>query len=303
MRTLLAIAFVALLAVFADPAPGIAQGNNPPQYYVSLGTSLAAGIQFDQKTGTPVVTEDAYTDQIHQRINGQIQNLQHIKLGCPAETSGKMLNGGSFPPCQALYAQYGAASQLVAAEAVLAQYKGSIAFVTIDVGANDFLPCLVNPTNPGVPPSQAGINACLAVVGPQFAQNLAEIITRLKLALLNADGTQDAPIIAINYYNPYLSYWLNGADGMAFAGLTNWYVQQINLGLGQAYGLAGIPVADVASAYHTYDETIEDGLPRNVKTICQLTKMCDYGDIHPNKNGYKVIAKTVEQLLKYLGII
>src|SRR5215204_4630759 len=91
--TRIALVLVILLVGFTVPFAAQAAGNKPTQYYVSLGTSLAAGIQADRKTGEHILTEDAYTDQIHQRIKGQIQNLEHVKLGCPFETSQSMIDG------------------------------------------------------------------------------------------------------------------------------------------------------------------------------------------------------------------
>ena len=270
-----------LLTSFVVPVPARAEGNNPPKYYVSVGTSLAAGIQADKKSGAPILTEDAYTDQIHQRIHGQIPNLQHVKLGCPAETSQSMIEGaGSF-----CYAQ--GPSQLEIAEGFLLAHPGEIAFITIDIGANDALPCL----------SAADIEACIVGVLGTLQNNLGEILARLQSA---APGV---PIIAVNYYNPYLSTWLAGPEGEAFAVTSNNLVAAINALLGQLYGAFGIPVADVAGAFSTYDFAPKGNLPNNVKTICQLTWNCEYDNIHPNKNGYKVIAKTVEQRMKSLGLL
>jgi hypothetical protein len=146
------LVFALLFAGLLASRPARAQGNNPTKYYVSVGTSLAAGVQADKKTGAPILTDDAYTDQIHQRIHGQIQNLQHLKLGCPGETSQSMIDGGgSF-----CYAQ--GPSQLDVAEAFLLAHPGEIAFITIDIGANDLLPCL----------SQQDIQGCVAGVFGQL---------------------------------------------------------------------------------------------------------------------------------------
>lgn len=279
--TRIALVLVALFAAFGVPFPAQAQGNNPPVYYVSVGTSLAAGIQADKKTGEPVSTDDAYTDQIHQRIRGQIQNLQHEKLGCPFETSEMMIEGsGSF-----CYKQ--GPSQLEVAEAFLQAHEGEIAFITIDIGANDLLPCL----------QASDAQACVVERLGELQANLVEIISRLKVA---APGV---PIIAINYYNPTLAAWLLGPEGEAFAIMSNNLVAAINAALGQIYGALGVPVADVANAFATYDFTFKGNLPHNVKTVCQLTWNCEVDNIHPNDNGYKVIARTVEQLMKDLGIL
>lgn len=282
----LVFALAILLAGLAMPNPVQAQGANPPQYYVSVGTSLAAGIQMDKKTGLPILTADAYTDQIHQRIHGQIQNLQHQKLGCPGETSGRMIAGGTVN-C------HGGAPQLEVAEAFLEAHVGEIAFITIDMGANDLLACvlLADPNE---------LQACVNNAFLSLQPNLVEIVSRLQAA---APGV---PIIAINYYNPFLADWLEGPEGEATAKSTTNLVLALNSLLGQTYGALGVPVADVSGAFVTSDFSPKGNLPHNVKTICQLTWSCDFDNInrvHPNKNGYKVIARTVEQLMKDLGLL
>lgn len=280
----IAFVLVMLLASFATPLPARAQGNNPPKYYVSVGTSLAAGVQADKKTGAPILTEDAYTDQIYQRVKGQIQNLQHVKLGCPAETSQGMIDGvGSWCYSEEL----SPLTQLETAEAFLMAHPDEIAFITIDIGANDLLPCL----------TAADINACVFGVFGQLQITLGQILQRLQNA---APGV---PIIGVNYYNPYLASWLQGPEGEGYAVATTQLVLAINSLLGQLYGFFGIPVADVAGAFETSDFSPKGNLPTNVKKVCQLNWNCEFANIHPNDNGYKVIAVTVEKLMKSLGII
>lgn len=277
----IAFVFIVLLASCALPLSVKAKGSKPVQYYVSVGTSLAAGVQADKKTGALIVTEDAYTDQIHQRLRGQIPHLEHVKRGCPAETSQSLITGvGSF-----CYAP--GASQLDVVEAFLLAHPGEIALITIDIGANDLLPCLSAPD----------LAACVASIFGQLQANLGQILVRLQSA---APGV---PIIAINYYNPFLAAWLQGPEGEAIAVATNNLVLAINALLGQIYGAFGIPVADVAGAFATADFSPQGNLPHNVKTVCQLTWNCEYDNIHPNQNGYKVIARTVEQLMKQLGLL
>jgi lysophospholipase L1-like esterase len=130
-----------------------------------------------------------------------------------------------------------------------------------------------------------------------LSANLNTILSRLKTA---APGV---PIIAINYYNPYLAAWLQGTAGEAIAIASTNLVALSNTVLENIYLANAIPVADVASAFAIYDFAPEGNLPHNVKTLCQLTWNCEYDNIHPNDNGYKVIAKTVEQLMKSLGIL
>src|SRR5262245_51121067 len=120
----LAILASPVLAVAADPAP----------IYLSLGTSLSVGVQPDA-AGHNVLTDDGYADQLHRILRLRSPRLQLVKLGCPAETSDSMITGvGSL-------CDYPAGSQLDQAVAFLQANRGAVAIVTIDIGANDLLPC------------------------------------------------------------------------------------------------------------------------------------------------------------------
>ncbi len=283
--------------MFLRKARFAAKSDKSPRYYVSLGDSLAAGYQPDKKTGEGSVTDDAYTDQIYQRIKGHIKNLEHEKLGCPGETSAALV-GGTPSFCSAYYMQnYGTTNQLDAALAFLADHEGEIAFITINIGSNDVSRCLDE--------------ACLTEKLGQVSQNLNTALAALQAA---APGV---PIIGLNYYNPNLYYWLvpyhNGMEGWQWAEATNAVVYQLDQVLQATYALdiplyrVPVPVADITAEFDTFDFTLEGGVPHNVRVICRLTWMCDDvsdpPDIHPNKNGYKVIARTVEQLMKDLGLI
>ena len=257
-----------------------------------MGNSLAAGFQPDRRTGIGDVTDDGYTDQIYQRVRGQIKNLEHIKLGCPGETSVSLtgldvVNNPS--PCATAY-QTGV--QLGDAVAFLAAHEGEIAFITINIGANDISQCgFADP---------ACVQQALAVTIPT---NLGYALAQLQAA---APGV---PIIGLNYYNPNLYYWLEpgGPEGEFIATESTKVVLALDGVLQQTFGAFGVPVADITGAFDTADFSLRGGVPHNVRVICQLTWMCEevseIPDIHPNKNGYKVIARTVEQLMKELGII
>jgi lysophospholipase L1-like esterase len=299
----MALVFVSLTVPAQSPVH--AKPDKLPQYYVSLGDSLAAGYQPDKKTGDGHVSDDAYTDQIYQRIKGHIKNLEHEKLGCPGETSAGLI--GDAPSfCTAYYEEkYGESNQLDAAVAFLTDEANAdkIAFITINIGANDISQCGTDP--------YCVANALNPELTTSIPQNLNTALAALQAA---APGV---PIIGLNYYNPNLYYWLvpyhNGMEGWQWAELTNDIVLGLDQALKATYGLdipsvrVPVPVADITAAFDTEDFTLEGGVPHNVKVICRLTWMCDdvteQPDIHPNKNGYKVIARTVEQLMKSLGLL
>jgi lysophospholipase L1-like esterase len=211
-----------------------------------------------------------------------VKNLEHIKMGCPGETSQGMIDGSDS------YCYTEEMSQLDAAKMFLTAHPGEIAFITLDIGANDLLPCLdlVDPDH---------VNMCVFNVITQLSGNLATILTELKSV------APDVPIVGMNYYNPYLAAWLDpgGEIGQSIAVSTTTLIAAINHALEGVYGAFGVPVGDVANAFDTYDFTLNGSAPpRNVRTICRLTWMCEHGNIHPNKNGYKVIARTVEEILR-----
>ena len=84
--------------VWAQP-PGL---SNTPVYYLSLGTSLAAGVQADfPESCESVVTDVNYPGFIAENISADqdIRKLRHVNLGCPGETSDTFIDGGlcKFP--------------------------------------------------------------------------------------------------------------------------------------------------------------------------------------------------------------
>ena len=264
-------------------------------YYVSLGTSLSVGVQPDP-SGLSLPTDDGYADELFDRIRPAFEadvavgapprELRLIKLGCPGETLDKMMNGGSCP--------YIAGSQLEAAVDFISDKPAKIHLVTIDMGANDFrdADCIGNVDNP----------TCLSDVSGQIATDLATVLT----ALNDAAGP-NTTIIGMNYYNPFLSSWLDGLDGQTLAMESALAVASVMDMLGMTYGTAGIPVADVAAAFRS-DEFVmmvpsalpapNDMLPLNVANICEFTYMCDAEpDIHANRAGYSLIADTIEATL------
>lgn len=271
--TLLVATFSAALA-----APG-ASGTHARVYYVSLGTSLAAGIQPDLD-GVNQRTHEGYTDQLHAILLADTPKLRHKKLGCPGETSLTMIVGG--------ICTYPHGSQLDEAVSFLRAHHQFVALVTIDLGANDLLPC-----------ADGGIDQ--ACVFNAFA-NLGVKLPYILAAIREAAGP-DVPIVAMNYYNPFLAAWLQGPEGQVLAMASSALLTAFNGLLAGIYGASLIPVANVAGAFQSDDFTPVPGLgiPINVVVICQLTYMCvpppQGPNIHPNASGYGVIAEAFTAVL------
>lgn len=264
-------------------------------YYVSLGTSLSVGVQ-PNSSGITLPTNDGYADQLFDQIRPafeaagtQPRELRLIKFGCPGETLDKMMNGGSCP--------YLAGSQLEAAVDFISDSPAKIHLVTIDMGANDFRDanCIGDTVDA----------ECISDVSAQIVTDLATVLT----ALNDAAGP-NTTIIGLNYYNPFLSSWLDDLAGQALAMESALVVSSLMDMLELTYETAGIPVADVAAAFQSDDFTTlvpsslpapNDMLPLSVANICEFTYMCDADpvgpDIHANDAGYSLIADTIEATL------
>ncbi len=257
-------------------------------YYLSLGTSLSVGVQ-PTSGGTPLPTDDGYADQLFDAIKADFEaggspprELRLVKLGCPGETLDDMINGGNCP--------YLAGAQLDAAVDFLADNGDRVHLVTIDMGANDF-------RNAGCITDTVDIN-CATDVSIQIGNDLTTVLNALQTAA-NANVT----IVGMNYYNPYLSSWLDGPEGQVLAVASSQAVAVATDTLNTTFAAAGMPVADVATAFESDDfvnmvptsfPEPNDMLPVSVANICSFTYQCDPApvgpDIHANVAGYSVIA-------------
>lgn len=290
----IAVATVAATAAMAGGAPALAAhraaASTTSTYYLSLGDSLAQGVQ-PNSSGVSVETNQGYPNQLFAALRTANPSLKLVKLGCPGETTGTMINGG--------ICTYPTGSQLSQAAAFLAGHKGKVQLVTIDIGANDLNPCLSLPT-------LNQIVVCLEGVFPQIQANLTSIMN----TLTTASGSGPPPMIGMNYYDPELANWLKGdAASKALAKASIALAQAFGSLLGGVYTSFGAKVADVFTAFHTsaFGARVtlpEFGkVPKDVAYICTYTWECAAPpvgpNIHANVLGYGVIANTF--LNTYLG--
>lgn len=284
-RLVAAIAATLLILVFVGPvAAENRSGSVATHYYVSLGDSLAAGVQ---PTGDPTEmyrTSDGYADQLYAIAKTHYSKLQLVKLGCPGETTVTMVEGA--------ICTYEDGSQLAEAVAFLHAHGKFVSFITIDIGWNDVAPaeaCILQGLGTPEECIQPGIDS--------IASHLPGILAVLRAA---APGV---PIVGMNMYDPFLAYWLTGAQGQALASLSVSLLVGINGLEEQIYGALGIPVADVQSAFSTTDfsDLVSfDGfglVPLNVVRICGWTWKCAVGDNHANHDGYAAIAGAFADVL------
>ena len=247
-----------------------ASGAEGPRYYLALGDSLSIGIQ--RAGGVHIATNRGYADDLHALYRLRIPGLKLAKLGCSGETTTTMVTGG--------VCAYPLHSQL--AQAVDFLHTHRVAFVTLDLGANNVLRCLSGT----VVDQTCVVNAINAIF-----VDLTQILPALRAAAGPA-----VPIIAMNYYSPFLAAWIRGEAGQALALQSYQATLAVNAVLENIYGAFQVPVADVEAAFRTGDFTPVPGLnvPLNVLLVLSWTWMGapppNGPDIHPNSLGYAVIA-------------
>jgi lysophospholipase L1-like esterase len=272
--------------VFGMTGASAAASTPSVQYYVSLGDSLSVGIQ-PNSDGRNVLTDQGYADQLYKIERWRVPNLKLVKFGCSGETTDSMLSATASPITEVRCLPE-AQSQLSEAAAFLNAHSGSIAFVTIDIGANDLAKCV------------SGLVIDPACVNQGFAS--AEGNLRLILSTLRTAAGRGTPIVGMTYYDPYLASWLAGTPGQSVAKASAKTLSAFNALLKANYAAVGAPVADVERTFLTSD--FQDmitlnpfGLvPLNVAVICKLTWMCAAPpvgpNIHANVAGYAAIAVT-----------
>jgi lysophospholipase L1-like esterase len=286
VRRTTALAVITLLAVgsggcssapAADPAAG-------SSYYVSLGDSLSQGVQPDA-AGVGVRTSNGYADQLYSVLRRGDPGLRLLKLGCPGETTGTMINGG--------LCHYSGGSQLAAAADFLRAHRGHVTLITIDIGSNDLTADLAAcQTRSGL----AAIFSCLRSSVPHALANLTKIMSTLR----GAAGSR-ADIIGMTYYVPQLCQWLDGPAGQEQARRIETLVLDYNELLSAGYQRYGAGVADVFGAFHSTDFSGRvtlpgfGAVPPNVAAICRWTWACAHAprgpNVHADTAGYQVIAQ------------
>jgi lysophospholipase L1-like esterase len=257
------VVLFSLLAILEGAGFAYAAG---PRYYLALGDSMSVGLQPTGRGSRP--TNQGYADDLYEFYRVRMPGLRLAKLGCPEETTTTMIVGG--------ICSYPLGSQLLQAINFLQTHE--VAFVTIDIGANNVLGC-ITAGGRDLTCFNNGINA--AVV------DLPQILAALQAI---APGV---PIFGMNYYDPFLGVW---AVNPTFAVNSLTLTLVFNNALGTIYQSFNVPIADVAAAYHITDFTPVPviGLPLNAFLTLAWTWMGappPLGpNVHPNAMAYGVIA-------------
>lgn len=278
----LALAAAVVLVLGGAPAPAHALTEPSPEYYLALGGSLSRGSQPDAQ-GKTHPTNRGYTNDLYVAEEPDFANLQLVEMGCPGETTTTMIKGGKC--------RYAAGSQLSAAVQFLHAHKGHIAFVTIDIGANDIDPCFT--------PTKIH-QRCFDKADATVQANLPTIARRLRKA-----AGKHVPLLSSTYYDPYLASWFRGNKGRKTASQSRGNLKTLNKQIASDFGAKNFEIAPVAGAFHTYESLNKTRfyrkqfVPASVVVICKKTWMCAPKprgpDIHPNTSGYLKIAKAFEE--------
>ncbi len=278
MRISLVTAMTTLACMCLVPATAAAQqsAKSPRQYYLALGDSLARGAQ-PNSSGTTVPTNKGYANDLMASEKSHFKGLTLKELGCLDESTTTMIKGG--------ICKYSKGSQLKQALAFLHQHKGHIAFVTIDIGANDIDNCV-----------SGGVVdlACVAKGVKHIQKNIPKIAAALRKAVGNK-----VPIIGMTYYDPFLAAWLQGPSGQVLAGQSQALAKSVNTDIIKAYKPSRVKIANVAIAFKTYTPLSKtttfhhQQVPVAVVQVCKLTWMCAPSprgpNIHATVKGYKLI--------------
>jgi hypothetical protein len=275
------LAALTLLCVWTVRATADAE----PTYYVSLGDSLARGLQ-PGPDGSLRETNQGYVDFVARGLSRGHAKLRSVKLGCSGETTASMISGGRCP--------YGAGSELAQAEQFLRSHRGHVAAVTVNIGDNDVEGCMSNSRidESCVNTQLAGIRARL----PQIA------------ARLRAAAGANVPIVGLSDYDQFLSAWLQGSAGRQIARRSVEVVGELNTTANAIYQKAGVGAADATGPFATTDLTHRVPLqghgqvPLAVQRICTWTWACSGAPIgfndHANTTGYRVLGGVVLAALR-----
>jgi lysophospholipase L1-like esterase len=263
-------------------------GGGGSTYYLALGDSLSVGFQPGRGK-----TEKGYVDVLRRRIEKhRIPDLALRNVGCVGETSRSLITGkGSL-------CDHAAGSQLDAAVAFLEAHAGQVAFITVDVGANDLIERCLDFGSGRID------KPCTVDLMPRLAARLTRIVDALRTA-----AGPGVPIVGMTYYDPFLGLWglVPGGRALAHAAQRAWAV--FGEGVATAYEDAGATVADVARTFHIddFDDTVlvpgRGRIPLNAALACRWTWFCSarfFGDPHANRTGYRRIAHTFERELEAL---
>jgi lysophospholipase L1-like esterase len=271
------------------PGAAHAPAATPPAQaplYISLGDSLAAGMQPDA-SGRDRPTQQGYVDVVADRLGNVHPGLHTARLSCGGATTGTLISGGAG--CQA----QGEPGQLVQAERLMAGHPETM-LVTVNIGDNDVESCF-DADPPGVD------TACVHRGRVAIARNLGQIAHRLRAA-----APAGARVIGILDYDQFLALWLRGPQGRTVARRSVRIIDSMNALMASVYRANGVEVADASQRFGTDDLADQRPLagvgtvPLAVERICRWTYACGPRmDDHARPQGYTQIARAIISTLAH----
>lgn len=254
------------------------------KYYVSLGDSYAAGWQATGH-GAGHTTRNGFAYQLASEASDKGYHLTLQNFGCGGATTTSILNSIGCPDV-ALgpgATPYPTQTQADAAIAFIKAHPGQIGLITVSIGGNDITRCA----------AEANPVTCVAGAINSVKTNVTKLVTELRTA-----AGPDVPIRGITYPDVILGEYLSGASGQQLASLSvTAFKSLINPALSAAYASVGGQMVDVTTATGAYTPLSQTTtlapygtIPVAVAKVCSLTYYCQYKDIHPHTDGYKIIA-------------
>lgn len=279
---------VALAAALgAGPAAGdaaLAAGASR-DWYVAVGDSYSRGSQPGRSMG-----DEGFVYQLPAMARARGYDLQVANFACGGATSAALLTKAG---CDGRKTQvqgeqpYADETQLDAATRFIAANRGRIGLITVSVGLNDLRSCLKAPELLG----------CTGDAATAMRGNVAATAR----ALRDAAGPK-VPIVGVGYPNVYLGSWLRPGGGRGHErarGMQAAFRSQVNPALRAAYRAGQGSFADATQASGGYGPMESrtpsplGAVPAPVASICRLSWFCSEADIHLNRAGYRLVARTV----------
>lgn len=268
MRRILVLAGAAILsAAMAGP---VVASSQPETLYIAMGDSLAWG------DGASVPEHTGYVP----RLAGYFQGASHggadtlINLGVGGTTTGELID-----------------TQVAEAVELIGDSATDTRVITISVGGNDLLNLINDPTDPCVADAtSATCQGLLFLAMSQVASNMPVILGTLDAAL--ADDPGDETVFVLLPYNAF------SGTGHPLEGLIAQVMRGPDLAFDCAVNPAGYGLDDILGCTAVAFGAIPvDSYPLFEGRTLELTHMGEGFNVHPNDDGYEVIAKAHRRAL------
>jgi hypothetical protein len=261
----------------------------PTGFYLDVGGSSSLGYQ---PTGTLTKdgalfdkpTDSGYANDLVTLEKNAITLTLH-KIGCPGETVATLV--GLKDHCYKL-----PTTQMSIALRILKAHYDETGIVSIDIGFNDVQPCIAT-----AEVEESCANAARALI----KVDLPKIVGKLKTV-----AGPHVHFIGVEYADPFLSRYVQGANEHAYATQTLEEITELDQVLTSVYAKENVAVVNAASVFSsnvTTPTTMTNGdvVPKNVAVMCADTYMCrayPWGpDDHDDDAGYQALAHAMARVL------